>query len=116
MICCSKVTDYSTAVQAISFARAQTLHRGWSILPDRRFVPIIWYPQFAISHFHFRLQTLDFRLTGVLEKFIRQLAAADHLTDENVRAAVDQLVDERVAAELKADFLCHLALKGETVD
>jgi anthranilate phosphoribosyltransferase len=51
----------------------------------------------------------------VLEKFIRQLASADHLTDENVRVAVDQLVDERVPPELKADFLCHLALKGETV-
>jgi anthranilate phosphoribosyltransferase len=52
----------------------------------------------------------------VLEKFIRQLAAANHLTDEDVRLAVDQLVDEKVPAELKADFLCHLALKGETVD
>ena len=52
----------------------------------------------------------------MLEKFIRQLAAANHLTDEDVRLAVDQLVDEKVPAELKADFLCHLALKGETVD
>lgn len=38
------------------------------------------------------------------------------MSNENVRLAVDQLVDERVPAELKADFLCHLALKGETVD
>lgn len=52
----------------------------------------------------------------MLEKFIRQLAAAEHLSDENVRLAVDQLVDEKVRAETKADFLCHLALKGETVD
>ena len=29
---------------------------------------------------------------------------------------VEQLVDENVPAALKADFLCHLALKGETVD
>ncbi len=52
----------------------------------------------------------------MLEKFIQQLAGAEHLSNENVRLAVDQLVDERVSAELKADFLCHLALKGETVD
>ena len=52
----------------------------------------------------------------MLEKFIRQLAGANHLTDEDVRLAVDQLVDEKVAVETKADFLCQLALKGETVD
>ena len=52
----------------------------------------------------------------MLDKFIRQLAASDHLTDENVRIAVDQLVNEKVSIELKADFLCRLALKGETVD
>jgi anthranilate phosphoribosyltransferase len=84
--------------------------------PDGQYVPAIDYPHFSATHFHFRLPTLTFRLLNVLEKFIRQLAAADHLTDENVRTAVDQLVDERVPAELKADFLCHLALKGETVD
>jgi anthranilate phosphoribosyltransferase len=52
----------------------------------------------------------------VLEKFIKQLAASQHLANEEVRQAVDQLVDESVPAPLKADFLCHLALKGETVD
>ena len=67
------------------------------------------------NHFHFRLPSLLFRLTNVLEKFIRQLAAANHLTDEDCGVAVDQLVDEKVPAEIKADFLCHLALKGETV-
>jgi anthranilate phosphoribosyltransferase len=51
----------------------------------------------------------------VLEKFIRQLAARNHLTDEDVALAVDQLVDEKITPETKADFLCHLALKGETV-
>jgi anthranilate phosphoribosyltransferase len=52
----------------------------------------------------------------VLEKFIQQLTAAKHLADEDVRIAVNQLVDEKVPARIKADFLCHLALKGETVD
>lgn len=33
-----------------------------------------------------------------------------------MRSCVEQLVDESVSAEQKADFLCHLALKGETVD
>jgi anthranilate phosphoribosyltransferase len=51
----------------------------------------------------------------VLEKFIRQIAAGNHLTDEDVSVAVDQLVDEKISPETKADFLCHLALKGETV-
>lgn len=68
------------------------------------------------THFNFSLPTLDFRLLDVLEKFIRQLAAASHLSHEDVGLAVEELVDERVPAELKADFLCHLALKGETVD
>lgn len=52
----------------------------------------------------------------MLVKFIQQLAGSNHLTDEDVRVAVEQLVDENVSAELKADFLCHLALKGETVE
>jgi anthranilate phosphoribosyltransferase len=51
----------------------------------------------------------------VLEKFIRQLTGGNHLTDEDVCQAVEQLVDEKVTPEIKADFLCHLALKGETV-
>lgn len=33
-----------------------------------------------------------------------------------MRRAVDSLVDEAIPAAAKADFLCHLALKGETVD
>jgi anthranilate phosphoribosyltransferase len=52
----------------------------------------------------------------VLEKFIPRLAAASHLSDDDIRLAVDELVDENIPAETKADFLCHLALKGETVD
>src|SRR3954471_14836622 len=50
-----------------------------------------------------------------LEKLIAELAASRHLSDEQVHLAVGQIVDESVPAALKADFLCHLALKGETV-
>jgi len=50
----------------------------------------------------------------VLEELTRQLAAATHLTDQEVRLAVGLLVDEAVPALMKADFLTHLARKGET--
>lgn len=50
-----------------------------------------------------------------LNSLIAQLAKARHLSDEQARLAVQQIVDENVSAALKADFLCHLALKGETV-
>jgi anthranilate phosphoribosyltransferase len=52
----------------------------------------------------------------VLDKFIRQVQNSSHLTREQVRFCVDHLVEEQVSAESKADFLCHLALKGETVE
>jgi anthranilate phosphoribosyltransferase len=52
----------------------------------------------------------------VLEKLTNDLAARRHLTDEQVRHAVAEIVDEKISAETKADFLCHLALKGETVE
>jgi anthranilate phosphoribosyltransferase len=65
--------------------------------------------------FSFRLPALELRVPDVLEKFVRQLAGGNHLTDEDVCLSVEQLVDENVSAELKADFLCRLALKGETV-
>ena len=51
----------------------------------------------------------------MLEVFTSQLAASKHLTDEQVGQAVDLLIAESVPAAMKADFLCHLALKGETV-
>lgn len=51
----------------------------------------------------------------MLDKLIADLAASRHLSDEQVASAVEQIVDEKVPATLKADFLCHLALKGETV-
>jgi anthranilate phosphoribosyltransferase len=50
-----------------------------------------------------------------LDTLIVELAAARHLSDEQARLAVEQIIDEKVPAALKADFLCHLALKGETV-
>jgi anthranilate phosphoribosyltransferase len=50
----------------------------------------------------------------VLDKLTRQLAAATHLTEEEVCLAVGQLIDEAVPALTKADFLTHLARKGET--
>lgn len=52
----------------------------------------------------------------MLELLSRQLAASEPLQDEQVCRAVEQLVDESVAAGTKADFLCHLAAKGETVE
>jgi anthranilate phosphoribosyltransferase len=52
----------------------------------------------------------------VLEKFTRQLASSDPLTDVQVRQAVDQLVDEKISAAVKAGFLTALAQKGETSD
>jgi len=50
----------------------------------------------------------------VLDQLTRQLAAATPLTDEQVRLAVEQLVDEAVTASAKAAFLAQLARKGET--
>src|SRR5215472_9567868 len=54
-------------------------------------------------------------LKQMLDKLIVELAAGRHLSDEQVRLAVGQIIDENVPAASKADFLCHLALKGETV-
>ena len=50
----------------------------------------------------------------MLEQLTRQLAAATHLTDQEVRLAVGHLIDEMVLAPTKAEFLTHLARKGET--
>src|SRR5881394_2734621 len=50
-----------------------------------------------------------------LDSLIVELTAARHLSDEQVHLAVGEIVNESVPAALKADFLCHLALKGETV-
>ncbi len=50
----------------------------------------------------------------MLNLFKNQLAKSVDLTDEQTAAAVGQLVDESVSAELKADFLCELARKTES--
>jgi anthranilate phosphoribosyltransferase len=50
----------------------------------------------------------------VLEKLIQQLAGAQPLDDVQVRAAVEHLADEKIAATAKADFLAAFAKKGET--
>src|SRR5947209_7088121 len=52
----------------------------------------------------------------MLDKLIRQLKASEQLAADQIQQAADALVSERVPAEVKADFLCHLALKGETVE
>ena len=50
----------------------------------------------------------------MLNLFNDQLAQSVHLTDEQIAAAVAQLLNESVPAELKADFLCSLARIIET--
>jgi anthranilate phosphoribosyltransferase len=50
----------------------------------------------------------------VLETLIQQLAAAQTLTDEQIRRAVELLADEKISASGKADFLTAFAQKGET--
>ncbi|MEI9865914.1 MAG: anthranilate phosphoribosyltransferase [Limisphaerales bacterium] len=50
----------------------------------------------------------------MLEKLTQHLIVAQLLDDEQVQQAVDQLADEVVLANLKADFLTALAKKGET--
>jgi anthranilate phosphoribosyltransferase len=52
----------------------------------------------------------------VLDLLISQLAGHKHLSEEQVCLAIAQLVEEGVSAELKADFLSHLARKGETIE
>jgi anthranilate phosphoribosyltransferase len=50
----------------------------------------------------------------VLKQLTESLTQSQALTAEQIAIAVTQLVDERIAAELKADFLTVLARKGET--
>jgi anthranilate phosphoribosyltransferase len=50
----------------------------------------------------------------VLETLTQLLAARQSLTDDQVARAVEQLTDETMAAQTKADFLVALAQKGET--
>ena len=50
----------------------------------------------------------------MLKALIEQLQQAQPLSDGDVVAAVRQVTDEQVPAELKAEFLTALAAKGET--
>src|SRR5713101_7669610 len=52
----------------------------------------------------------------MLDELANQISATQHLTAEQVRLAVEQLVDETVPAVEKADFLTALARKGETIE
>jgi anthranilate phosphoribosyltransferase len=51
----------------------------------------------------------------VLEDLTSQLAARNHLTENQVRCAVEELVDELVSPATKANFLSQLGRKGETI-
>jgi anthranilate phosphoribosyltransferase len=53
---------------------------------------------------------------SALPGLILRLEAGNHLDADEIAAAVEQLIDETISPELKADFLCGLALKGETVE
>ena len=50
----------------------------------------------------------------MLDKLTLHLAAALPLADEQIRLAVESLIDEKVPVAVKADFLAALAKKGET--
>ncbi len=52
----------------------------------------------------------------MLEILTNDLAAGKILSDEQIHAAVEQLVDENIPAATKAEFLSRLAIKGETVE
>ena len=52
----------------------------------------------------------------MLDRLIEQLAASRDLSDEQAALAVELLADEAVAVASKADFLAHLARKGETTE
>jgi anthranilate phosphoribosyltransferase len=50
----------------------------------------------------------------VLQHWIEQLKAGRSLEENDVRQAVEELSDEGIATQLKADFLAALGTKGET--
>ncbi len=52
----------------------------------------------------------------MLEHLTQQLAAARQLTDEEIHQSIERLADEKVSANVKADFLIALAKKGETIE
>ena len=51
---------------------------------------------------------------AVLASLVQELIARKNLTDSQVAAAVDLLVEESVSTESKAEFLIELGRKGET--
>ena len=51
----------------------------------------------------------------MISEFSKQLESGSHLDDASVAVAVEQLVDERIPVEAKAEFLTQLARKGETL-
>ena len=57
----------------------------------------------------------DPKLRRVLKQLTGQLQQRATLTEEQVRAAVAELVDEKITPVAKAGFLAALAQKGETV-
>ena len=50
----------------------------------------------------------------MLAELTQQLAAAKPLEDGQIRLAVERLANEKVSADIKADFLTAFAKKGET--
>ena len=52
----------------------------------------------------------------MLAEFTNQFAAGEPLTRDQVGRAVEQLLDETVSTEHKADFLIQLRRKGETIE
>ena len=52
----------------------------------------------------------------MLKQLIRQLAASESLSEQQVQLAVEQLTNEAVAVSVKAEFLTSLARKGETIE
>ena len=52
----------------------------------------------------------------MLETLTARLAASNSLSDEQVQQAVEDLVDEKIPATVKADFLIGLAKKRETIE
>ncbi len=56
------------------------------------------------------------RLPGVLARLTKHLRQPCALSEGQAADAVDALLDESIPAELKAEFLTALAVKGETVE
>jgi anthranilate phosphoribosyltransferase len=77
-----------------------------------------WLPDLTAAGLPVALCTLHLEsgayFGGVLKELTEQLAGGKPLTEEQVRTGVAQLTDERVAVEVKAEFLTALARKGET--